>query len=290
MRRFPVVFALGAAALANVSVAGAQTEQTVRSNSAVAFNSSTSNLQALPPDPRGKSTIMGGEILNVDPVRDQFSLKAFGERPMKIMFDERTQVFRDGKKISLRDLGTERHASVQTVLDGTSVFALSVHILSQAPQGECEGQVLSFNPDSGELSIGSPLTPEPIKLLVPADTLTARLGQTTFTSGRSGLSDLAHGALVSVKFEPDKQGRPVARKITILAVPGSEFILAGEISFLDLNAGQLDLVDPRDEKRYQISFATSRIPGTRNLHLGDHIRVSANYESVGYVANNITTY
>ena len=290
MRRFLVVFALGAATVANVSVAGAQTEQRVRSDSTVAFNSSTSNLQALPPAPRGKSTIMGGEILNVDPVRDQFSLKAFGERPMKIMFDERTQVFRDGKKIFLRDLGNERHASVQTVLDGTSVFALSVHILSQAPQGECEGQVLSFNPDSGELSVGSPLTPEPIKLLVPADTLTARLGQTTFTSGRSGLSDLAHGALVSVNFEPDKQGRPVARKITILAVPGSEFILAGEISFLDLNAGQLDLVDPRDEKRYQISFESSRIPATRNLHLGDHIRVSANYEAAGYVANNITAY
>ena len=66
----------------------------------------------------GESTVMGGEIRSVDPVQDQFQLKVFGQRPMKILFDARTQVYRDGKKIPLRDLGSEEHASVQTVLDG----------------------------------------------------------------------------------------------------------------------------------------------------------------------------
>jgi hypothetical protein len=149
---------------------------------------------------------------------------------------------------------------------------------------------MSFNPGTGELAVQSALSPDPIKLLVPANTLVARMGQSTFTAARSGLSDLAHGALVSVEFAPDLQGRPIASHISILATPGSEFILAGNISFLDLNSGQLDLVDPRDEKRYQISFDSSRIPATRNLRLGDNIRVAANYEASRYVATDITVH
>src|ERR1700679_1762124 len=68
---------------------------------------------SLPPLPKGKTTILGGEIRNFDPVRDQFSLRIYGERPMRIWFDERTQVYRDGEKIPVRDLGPEDHASVE---------------------------------------------------------------------------------------------------------------------------------------------------------------------------------
>src|ERR1700744_4747676 len=81
----------------------------------------------LPPIPRGKSTIFGGQIRELDPVRDQMTLRVFGDRPMKILVDERTQVFRDGKRISLRELRPEQQASVQTTLDGTKLFALSIH-------------------------------------------------------------------------------------------------------------------------------------------------------------------
>jgi hypothetical protein len=290
MKPTRTLITIGAVALIQGLVGSAQSQQRSESSPALAIDSSTSKSPGLPSAPTGKSTIMGGKIQTVDPVRDQFSLKAFGERPMKILFDERTQLYRDGTRIPLRELGKECHVSVQTVLDGTDVFALSIHILSQAPQGECEGQVLNFNPDTGELAVESPLSPEPIKLLVPANTLVVRLGQSTFTSKRTGLSDLTHGALVSAKFAPNQQGRPVASQIAILAIPGSEFILAGSISFLDLNAGQLDLVDPRDDRHYGISFDSSRIPATRSLHLGDRIRVTASYQATGYMANGITAY
>ena len=103
---------------------------------------------SLPPIPRGKTTILGGEIRNFDPVRDQFSLQIYGQRPMKILFDERTQVYRDGVKDSSARLGPEDHASVQTILDGENVFAVSIHILSGSPEGECEGRVLRYNPDN----------------------------------------------------------------------------------------------------------------------------------------------
>ncbi len=61
----------------------------------------TDMTSVVPPAPKGKSTILGGEIRFVDPVRDELLLKAYGQKPIKILFDERTQVFKDGKRIPL---------------------------------------------------------------------------------------------------------------------------------------------------------------------------------------------
>ena len=49
-----------------------------RTQSAVNTESVSSGLSSLPPIPKGKSTVMGGVIHDVDPVRDQFTLKVFG--------------------------------------------------------------------------------------------------------------------------------------------------------------------------------------------------------------------
>src|ERR1700739_1568790 len=129
---------------------------------------------AMPALPHGTSTILGGAIRDVDPVLDSFTLRIAGEKPMKIMFDERTQVFVDGKKIPLRDLRPSEHASIQTTLDGTSVFAISVHILSQAQQGDYRGEVLSYNPSTGDLELIGGQGGEPIQVKVSSDTKFSR--------------------------------------------------------------------------------------------------------------------
>src|ERR1700746_2003362 len=61
-------------------------------------------MPTLPPPPAGKSTEIGGTLLKVDLVRDQLTLHVFGGGTMKIFFDARTQVFRDGQRGSLRRL------------------------------------------------------------------------------------------------------------------------------------------------------------------------------------------
>jgi hypothetical protein len=48
---------------------------------------STTNLPSLQPAPKGKSTILGGEIRNVDPVRDQLTLRVFDQHQLKTLFD-----------------------------------------------------------------------------------------------------------------------------------------------------------------------------------------------------------
>src|SRR5690348_7141583 len=104
------------AALVSFSFASASPQQSDPAPHPAAAKSSVS---ALPPPPKGPATVMGGIIRDFDPVRDQFKLDVFGGgHPVKVLFDARTQVFRDGKKVPLRTLAANDHASVETVLDG----------------------------------------------------------------------------------------------------------------------------------------------------------------------------
>jgi hypothetical protein len=250
-------------------------------------DNATVPLPPLPPTPPGKSTIMGGEIRKIDPVGDVLTLKVYGQKPVKILFDERTQLFLDGKKVPLHDLKPADHASVQTILDGTKVFALSVHVLSKSPEGDYQGRVLSFNPASNELTISSILSHQPMKLIVPANTPVVREGQPSFTAGQQGMSDLVKGSLISATFEADKSGRGVATKISVLATPGAEFVFIGNIAALDTHAGTLALVDPRDDKTYSISFNPGNLPESQKLKMGQHITVTTNFDGTNYVAKSI---
>jgi hypothetical protein len=288
MDRFLAVIMLGGMAIIQLPVVGAQSSQITAPPPGSTSETAAVDLPALPPLPRGKSTIVGGEIQNVDPVRDVLTLRVFGNQKMKILFDERTQVFRDGKKTSLRELGSANHASVQTVLDGTSVYAISIHVLSHLPQGEYQGRVLSFNSGNRELTISSGLSREPFTLLVPVNTPLVRVGQPALSSENPGASDLVKGALISVKFEADSKGRGVVSQIAILAAPGSAFVFSGNLSALDVHSGTLVLIDPRDNQSYQVFFDSARLPGSYDLHTGDHVVVTTTYDGVRYVANTIT--
>jgi hypothetical protein len=243
---------------------------------------------SLPAIPKGKTTILGGEIRNFDPVRDQFSLRTYGERPLRIWFDERTRVYRDGARISVRDLGPEDHASVETTLDGANVFAVSIHILSGTAEGECEGRVVRFNEEKGELVVASQISPAPLTFQVPANASIARVGEREFTTRPSGLSDLVAGALVTVSFDAGTARRNVAREIKVMAVPGAAFQFNGNISFLDMHTGTMVLVDPRDGKSYQIHFDSARLPTSETLHPQASVSVTATYDGTGYAASAIT--
>jgi Domain of unknown function (DUF5666) len=246
------------------------------------------DLNVLPPPPDGKSTILGGEIRNVDPVLDQFTLRVVGQRPFKILFDARTQLFRDGTRVPLRELQAEDHASVQTVLDAGSVYALSIHLLSQMPEGECRGHVLNYDPATHELTVNTNLSRQPIRLLLRDDTPVVREGQAAFTSVAEGKSDLVSGSLVVVKFEANGKGQAVANHVTVLARPGSSFVFSGKLSSIDMHSGLLVLVDPRNDTSYQISFDPAGIPASEHLHSGDQVRVTANFDDGHYTATEIS--
>ena len=288
MGRLLAIVVFSSMTVAQAAFIDAKPQQTAVTQSDSETDPIPGDMPPLPSAPQGKSTVIGGEIRKVDAVRDQFTLAVFGGRPIKILFDARTQLYRDGIKLAPGDLHPGERASVETVLDETDIFALSVRMLSRPPEGDFQGQVLHYNPGTGEVTISGTLSHEPITLLVPAGTPVLRDEQAAVSSAPSGSSDLVAGALISIKFESNHQGRGVATQITILATPGSTFVFNGNVSFLDLHSGRLILVNVRDDKSYQIVFDPAHFPMSRHLHQGDRVTVTANFDGARYVASSIT--
>jgi hypothetical protein len=254
--------------------------------SSVKSDSAGKTLADVPPLPRGKSTILGGRIGNIDQVRDQFVLRVYGEKPLKILYDERTQIFRDGNKIPLRELGPADHASVQTTLDGSKIFAVSVHILSSNPTGDFEGRILDYDAGNGTLTLMGQGSQGQFRVKVTAETKVSREGQATFTAANGGQGDLLPGALVTLSFQSDNKGQGIAQQVTILATPGAVFVFTGTVSSLNIAGGYLVVLDPRDQRSYQIHF-NPLDPVVEKLHQGDQVRIEANYDGTRYAATQI---
>jgi hypothetical protein len=242
----------------------------------------------LPKAPGGKSTVIGGEIRDVDPVRDQFTLRVFGGRSMKILFDERTQVFRDGERISELTLRPDDHASVETTLDGTKVFALKIHMLSRIPQGELQGQVAGYDPQTAQLTISPAQAKKPITLKVPTSTPVVRVGLQSFVAGQHGQSDLIPGSRVNVTFKAGTRGLGIATKVDVLAVPGAAFVFNGSVTTFDRSAGRLVLLNEEDNQSYDIAYGPSNTPGNNALKEGSRLKVTTAFDGSRYIASKIT--
>lgn len=283
-----VLFAIlmfGMVTPAQVSTTDAATQQTETKPPASAKENAPADLLTLP---TGKSTVIGGTISGVDPITDRMTLKVFGGRQMKILFDERTQVYRDGAKSSLRDLRANDHASVETMLDGDTVFARSIHMLSRSPEGECHGQIVSYDPGASILTVSESLSPESIRLLVPAGTVIVRQGQAASTSANAGVSDLRKGTLISTIFASDTKGQGVASHIAILASPGDVVSFSGSVSFLDLRSNHFVVADAQNNQSYRIVFDPASLPAARDLHEGANVKVTAEFDGSRYTARAIT--
>lgn len=283
MVRFLIVAILSSVAVAQMpSPADAKSAQISDDQIASKLGGPAVFLPDLPALPSGKSTVIGGSIRELDGVRDQLTLNIFGGRAMRVLFDARTQVYRDGVKASLRDLRAGDHVSVETMLDGTMIFARSIHMLSRLPEGECQGQVLSYDRSNGELIVRDLLSPEPIKLHVSSATTIVGQGQAVSTG------NLIAGTLISIHFQADSTGQNVASKIAVLATPGSAFVFSGNVVFLDLHRGLMSLVDPRDDRRYEISFDPERFHISHDVREGTAVTVNANFDGSRYAANSVT--
>jgi hypothetical protein len=244
-------------------------------------NDTASLLPDLPPLPKGPASVLGGTVRNLDRVRDRIVLHVFGGRNMVLLFDGRTHVYRDGQTASISALASGEHVSIDTVLDGKDVFARNIRILTQSPDAQSSGQVLNYDPGRQELSLRDALSPEPIKLRLAGNTVVLRGDRAV------SLGELQPGALVAVKFVPAADGRDVAREISILALPGTEFGFSGRVATLDLHTGLLVVIDPRDRKSYEIRFDPAAVRVRGDLREGADVVVTASFDGTRYVAGTI---
>ncbi len=233
---------------------------------------------ALPP---GKPTLLGGKVAKVDHVRDRLLLEPYGGGRTTVLFDERTRVIRNGRPASVDDLRAGQRVYVDTVLDGTDIFAQTVR-LADAPAGQINGQIVSFEASSGKLTLRDALSPEQVVVRVKPGT-TIRRGDRADTLG-----DLVRGTLVSLSFTPGSTGTPEVTSISLLASPGAAFVFTGRIEHLDLHRGLLVVLDPRDNQTYEVSIGESMRRLTQNLRQGTDVTVQTTFDGVHYQARDIT--
>lgn len=237
---------------------------------------------SLPSLPPAKSTLIGGTIERLDRIQDQLTLLVFGGGKMKIMFDPRTHIYRDGDPAAASDLRRGDRVYIDTLLDRDKVFALNIRLKGSAPAGESQGVVLSYRGDRRELTMRDVLSPH---------AFIVRLSSSTrIVNGDRSVSadNLAPGTLVRVSLCPQQNGRTWAREISVLAVPGASFTFAGQVISLDLRVGLLVLTSTTDRKTYEIHFDSGVLTIDDNVHPGIDVTVLTRFEGNQYVARSLT--
>ena len=233
------------------------------------------------PIPSGKATLLGGTIQNFDPVRDRFTLQVFGGGHIAVLFDERTRVFREGQRVALDDLKNGERAYVDTVLDRTSIFAVNVRLAVQPQTGQTSGQILDVDLGNRQVTVRDVLSAKSLTMVLAEKFVILRGDKTALAT------DLRPGALVTLGFSPGKGGKPLVQQISILASPGDNFVFSGRIEHLDLRLGLLVLIDPRDDKSYEVNLSPADRSSNRELRQGAQIIVRASFDGKGYTAQDI---
>ena len=235
----------------------------------------------LPPIPPAKATLIGGTIERMDPVDDEVTIHVFGGGKMKALFDPRTHVYRNGKPASTEDLKTGQRIYADTILLNGAVFALNIRLGGSSAMGESRGVVVSYRPEKNILVLRDLLAPNAMNLRLTPDTRVVR-GEKTVAA-----SELTPGTLVTVSFLPEPGNQPVAREVSILITPGTEFSFMGQVTALDLHVGLLVVTSSADHKTYELHFNPSIFPVTSNLRQGAEVTVLVRYDGNQYVARNV---
>jgi hypothetical protein len=238
-------------------------------------------LPDLPPVPRAKTTLIGGTVERLDRVRDRVTVRIFGGGRMNVLFDPRTRVYRGTAEGTIADLKVGERVYLDTVLDGDTVFARSVRLKTTPALGESQGVVVKYRSGSGELTVRDSISPQPVNVRLTSSTRFLRGGQAVTASM------LSEGSLVSVKFSSEGNGHDVAREISLLALPGTQYTFTGQVVHIDLRTGLVVINSSTDHKTYEVYLDPSAPPDD-NLHPGAVITVVANFEGSRYVARSLT--
>ena len=239
-------------------------------------------LPDLPKLPPAKASLIGGTIGRLDRVRDQITVQVFGGGKMKISFDPRTRVYHDHAEASLADLREGDRVYIDTILDGSAVFARAIRLKTSAAAGESQGIVTSYRADKGELQINDALSPSTVKIRVTPQTQIV-VGDHSASAGR-----LAPGTMVAIKFGPRQDGDEVAREISVLASPGQTFTFVGQVTAIDLRLGLLALTSSVDHKTYEIYLDPSVSGVDDNLRPSAEVTVLTRFQNNRYEARSVT--
>jgi hypothetical protein len=232
----------------------------------------------LPPLPKNRVTLIGGTVANLDEVMNRVVVQPFGSKQkMQIRFDTRTRFFRDGQPITVRDIHQAQRVYVDTMLNGSRIFAKTIWIQTKVESGVGHGQVLDIDLQHNTVTVRDQLSEQPLRFRITPAT-TVRRGDQAGT-----VSDLVQGALVTLNFSPQRE----LSEITVLARPGSAFTFAGRVTYLDLSRKMLAVENQSDRNSYDIYMDTIPESISRQLREGMNVSISTVFDGSRYSARQI---
>src|SRR3954454_12524980 len=150
-----------------------QTKVLVPESDAAAANSAVDSndpLLSVPPMPKGKTTLVGGQVRNIDQIRNRMDVDSFGGGHMRVNFDERTHFFRDGIETTQLAVRKGDRVYVDTMLDNTRIFARNVRVNTGVTAANASGQITSFDPKTGALTLRDQIAARPVTFIVDQST------------------------------------------------------------------------------------------------------------------------
>ena len=127
----------------------------------------------LPPVPKSGATLVGGIVERMDRVRDRIVVRPFGGGKMEIAFDPRTKFLRGEQAAAARDLHPGDRVHIETVNEGSRIFAKKIHLGLAGAPGEARGQVVAYDAANGTININDELSARPVQFRIDKST---RLG------------------------------------------------------------------------------------------------------------------
>ena len=227
-----------------------------------------------------KLSLIGGTVKSIDQIRDNMTVHIYDAGTMRVKFDQRTHFYRDGKETTQLTVKKGDRVYLDTQLFEGKVFAKNVHVETGSRSADAGGQIVSFNPKSGDMVVQDQLAGSTVRFRVGPQT-TVKQGNAKTTA-----SALRPGSLIAVKFSPRSRSVGAAEEVSIIAAPGTSFTYFGRVTHLDLHAGLLAIENQADGKVYDIHFDSStRIP--ENFTVGSHVTAVAMFRGHDYFAQSV---
>jgi hypothetical protein len=231
-----------------------------------------------PGKPGAKVGLVRGIVKRMDPIHDQFVIRAFGGRDIRIAFDPRTKLFPEDKKetqVSGLPLGSV--VAVDTVIENGKLFARSVRT-GPANAAELNGQVVRYDAAKSRLILRDPLSPEGTSVPVTSATTVINHGQP------ASPQDLSPGMLVRIWFSPAYNA---ASKVEIFAQRGNSFTFAGRIISVDLRSHVLSLSNDTDQSVRELSIDSLNDSTLHLLREGTNVSIQAEFDGDRYNVRSV---
>jgi hypothetical protein len=232
--------------------------------------------------PKTKPTLIGGTASRVDHIRNLLTIQPFGGGPkIKVFVDERSHIYRDGAETTVLGIRKGDRIYVDTMLDGSRVFAKNVRVETKTGVAEVRGQVTAVNREKGTVTVRDELSSSPVTFGVGGST------QFSAYKGSAGSNDLQPGSLVDVQFARGKDKTDMAQEVILLAKPGDTYVFSGVVTNVDLRNNTLALENRSDDQTYELHFDNSAVDDKSKLKVGAEVTAHAVFNGKQYNANDL---